>query len=305
MHVLPCTTYAMPSGTVSLFSSLRATSLVTPLRLHPHCRVPVTGAAREKKHARNGQRTKCSATDGEVPRASTWSGLMALLRIRAVLLLDRFLDKQQGAQEYNADCRFLTGPWEPVMEENFGLEAKVVEGALPSDLRGVFLRIGPNPPVPPTKRHHVFDGEGMIHSVRFHEGQVLYSNSFIETQKMRFERELGEPFFTRIGELYGIWGLAKALLTIPHRQTRDLKPPEVAAVNTAMCLTPQGKFYALNEGGAPFELELNWDGAVERLKGFETKSGRLDFALSKWRGREGGKGSRYLASARQRNFTST
>jgi len=36
----------------------------------------------------------------------------------------------------------------------------------------------------------------------------------------------------------------------------------------------------LNEGGAPFELELDWDGAIQHLVGFETKSGRLDFPLS-------------------------
>jgi len=54
---------------------------------------------------------------------------------------------------------------------------------------------------------------------------------------------------------------------------------QVAAVNTAMCLTPQGHFYALNEGGAPFELELNWDGGLECLRGFETKGGRRVFGL--------------------------
>jgi len=124
--------------------------------------------------------------------------------------------------------------------------------------------------------------QGMIHSVRFHEGKVLYSNAFVETARMRFERELGEPFFTRIGELYSGWGLAKAILTIPQRQTAGPITSEMEAspVNTAMVLTPSGKFFALNEGGAPFELELDWNGAIKRLVGFETKSGRLDFPVS-------------------------
>jgi hypothetical protein len=55
---------------------------------------------------------------------------------------------------------------------------------------------------------------------------------------------------------------------------------EASPVNTAMVLTPSGKFFALNEGGAPFELELDWDGAIQHLVGFETKTGRLDFPLS-------------------------
>lgn len=84
------------------------------------------------------------------------------------------------------------------------------------------------------------------------------------------------------GELYSGWGLAKALLTIPQRQTAGPIKSEMEAspVNTAMVLTPSGKFFALNEGGAPFELELDWDGAIQHLVGFETKSGRLDFPLS-------------------------
>ena len=84
------------------------------------------------------------------------------------------------------------------------------------------------------------------------------------------------------GELYSGWGLAKALLTIPQRQTAGPIKSEMEAspVNTAMVLTPSGKFFALNEGGAPFELELDWDGAIQHLVGFETKTGRLDFPLS-------------------------
>ena len=211
------------------------------------------------------------------------AGLLEVLRIQCVLWLDRFIDEQMGAASYNANNRYLTGAWEPVLEESHGVEAKVVAGSLPPGLRGVFLRIGPNPPVAPTKRHHVFDGEGMLHSIRIHDdGRVLYSNSFIETERMRFERDLGTDFFTRIGELYSVWGLAKAILTIPYRQTGGpvLSNLEASPVNTAIALTPRGKIFALNEGGAPFELELDWNGAISRLVGFETKHGRLDFPLS-------------------------
>ena len=209
-------------------------------------------------------------------------GLIEELRIRAILWIDAVLDEQQGAAQYNAANRFLQGAWEPVLEEHSGLEAEVIEGALPPDLLGVFLRIGPNPPSPPTKRHHVFDGEGMIHSVRFHRGKVLYSNFFVETERMRFERELGQSFFTRIGELYSVWGLAKAILTIPQRQTAGpiTSDLEATAPNTAMVLTPRGKLYALNEGGAPLEMELDWNGGLSGIKGFETKGGRLDFPIS-------------------------
>ena len=237
-------------------------------------------------HAQHRRTSTMSAGDESQHARPDWragvNGQLELMRIRSVLWLDNQLDKLQGAAEYNAQTRFLRGPWEPVQSEHRALESEVVEGALPPGLQGVFLRIGPNPPRPPTKRHHVFDGEGMLHSLRIHDGKVLYSNALLETERMRFERELGESYFTRIGELYGLWGLAKALLTIPQRQTAGpiACELEAAAANTAMVLTPRGNLFALNEGGAPLEVELDWDGALARIVGFETKQGRLDFPLS-------------------------
>ena len=237
-------------------------------------------------HAQHRRTSTMSAGDESQHARPDWragvNGQLERMRIRSVLWLDNQLDKLQGAAEFNAQTRFLRGPWEPVQSEHRALESEVVEGALPPGLQGVFLRIGPNPPRPPTKRHHVFDGEGMLHSLRIHEGKVLYSNALLETERMRFERELGESYFTRIGELYGLWGLAKALLTIPQRQTAGpiACELEAAAANTAMVLTPRGNLFALNEGGAPLEVELHWDGALARIVGFETKQGRLDFPLS-------------------------
>jgi len=112
-------------------------------------------------------REKREGEKGERPSARRWRsgllGLLEVLRVQAVLWLDRLLDQKMGAAAYNARNRYLVGAWEPVLEEHHAEEARVVAGALPADLRGVFLRIGPNPPVTPTKRHHVFDGEGMIH----------------------------------------------------------------------------------------------------------------------------------------------
>ncbi len=64
---------------------------------------------------------------------------------------------------------FVKGAFEPRADElttALDLGAIAIEGAVPSALRGKFLRIGPNPHFDYRgKPYHVFDGDGMIHSV--------------------------------------------------------------------------------------------------------------------------------------------
>ena len=66
------------------------------------------------------------------------------------------------------------------------MELKV--GKVPDDLNGVFLRNGPNPRVlPRSGRHHWFDGDGMVHAVRFAGGRVWYCNRQLETPRLKAE----------------------------------------------------------------------------------------------------------------------
>ncbi len=69
---------------------------------------------------------------------------------------------------------FVVGPFEPRADEltqHMDLAACAVEGAVPVELRGTFLRIGPNPHFDfRGKPYHVFDGDGMIHSMHFAGG---------------------------------------------------------------------------------------------------------------------------------------
>ena len=44
---------------------------------------------------------------------------------------------------------------------------EIIEGSIPEDLNGVFMKNGPNPNIlPKTGGYHWFDGQGMIHSFR-------------------------------------------------------------------------------------------------------------------------------------------
>jgi hypothetical protein len=73
----------------------------------------------------------------------------------------------------------LRGNYAPIDKElNYNIDKSMIkEGAIPSDLNGVFLRNGPNPLfMPPHGRHHWFDGDGHIHGFRIKNGKASYCN---------------------------------------------------------------------------------------------------------------------------------
>src|SRR5690349_4305341 len=102
---------------------------------------------------------------------------------------------------------YRTGPWRPnhVEYDAFDLD---VEGALPRDLAGVYLRNTENPVHDAIGVYHPFDGDGMVHAVHFHDGRADYRNRFVRT--IGFEAELAAG--------HALWaGLAEA----PSRSLRD------------------------------------------------------------------------------------
>lgn len=78
--------------------------------------------------------------------------------------------------------RYLEGPYAPVAEEVTVTDLPV-EGTLPADLDGRYLRIGPNPigPVDPAN-HHWFVGDGMVHGIRLRGGRAeWYRNRWVRS----------------------------------------------------------------------------------------------------------------------------
>ncbi|MFT3856318.1 MAG: carotenoid oxygenase family protein [Aquabacterium sp.] len=87
---------------------------------------------------------------------------------------------------------FVEGVFAPVGEE-LTLHNLRVEGELPPDLDGMYVRIGPNPLKPPhTARHHWFMGDGMVHGLRLQDGKALwYRNRYIGAASV--QKALGRP----------------------------------------------------------------------------------------------------------------
>jgi carotenoid cleavage dioxygenase len=91
-----------------------------------------------------------------------------------------------------AGNRYLAGNYAPVAEEVSAFDLPV-EGELPVELCGRYLRNGPNPatPVDPAT-HHWFVGDGMVHGVRLHEGRAeWYRNRYVGSRRLSELR--GEP----------------------------------------------------------------------------------------------------------------
>ena len=67
---------------------------------------------------------------------------------------------------------YLTGIHKPMTEE-LTLENLTVEGSIPTQLDGRYLRIGPNPVTAPDEAsYHWFIGDGMTHGVRIVDGKA-------------------------------------------------------------------------------------------------------------------------------------
>src|SRR5436190_15310590 len=110
---------------------------------------------------------------------------------------------------------YLQGNFAPVSEE-LTVEDLPVEGRIPAELRGRYLRNGPNPIEPDPATYHWFTGTGMVHGVRLEDGNARwYRNRFVR----------GEPFGPNtnvIGHAGRTWALVEAG-TRPMELTDELE----------------------------------------------------------------------------------
>ncbi len=129
-----------------------------------------------------------------------------------------------GAGEF-----FQRGNYAPVPEEltTFDLE---VEGAIPAEVTGWYLRNGPNPR---EATGHWFTGDGMIHGVRIEGGRAAwYRNRWVRTDS--FEHDF--PLYEEDG-------------------TRNLR----ASVANTHVVNHAGKTLALVESSLPYEITNDLD----------------------------------------------
>ena len=92
------------------------------------------------------------------------------------------------------DHRYRSGAWRP-QDTEYDAWNLEVEGEIPEALEGVYLRNTENPLMPSIGTYHPFDGDGMLHSIAFSNGEAVYRNRFIRTDAMLLEQYHGEALW--------------------------------------------------------------------------------------------------------------
>ena len=114
--------------------------------------------------------------------------------------------KQSTIDQYND--QFTQEDWAGaycnVEEELSNVTLKVIEGSIPKEINGTFYRNGPGR----LERsgqwvHHPFDGDGMIASIKFKNGQSTFNNRYVRTQAWEEEEKAGKFIYR------GVFGTQK------------------------------------------------------------------------------------------------
>lgn len=91
----------------------------------------------------------------------------------------------------------LSGGFAPIDQE-LHQPLLEVEGEIPADLTGMYVRNGPNRRYEAAGRYHWFDGDGMLHAVRFEGGRATYQNRWVMTDGLREELAAGSALWQGI-----------------------------------------------------------------------------------------------------------
>ena len=100
-----------------------------------------------------------------------------------------------------SDNPYLNGAWRPVSAEVTATVPDLeIIGEVPRDLNGVYLRNGHNQIHAPIGRYHPYDGDGMVHAMRFRDGHVEYRNRWTRTTGFLAEQAAGKSLWPGIIE---------------------------------------------------------------------------------------------------------
>lgn len=182
---------------------------------------------------------------------------------------------------------FLQENYAPIDHESDSVPAKVVQGQIPSDLNGVFARIGPNPRATTNGDYHWFDGNGMIHGVKIgnQSASLLYHSNQLKIPRQLEQDRIGLVVYFQIGWLMGssplaflgkmVWGaLLKAV-----GYAKSFPALHLGQANTALEVY-EGKLLATHEASLPFHIAVDKeDGSFESM-GYHDFEGTLQHAMT-------------------------
>jgi len=153
---------------------------------------------------------------------------------------------------------FEKANFKPVKNEiEYKIQPNVIEGKVPQDIRGVFMKNGPNDQFKSELGNsHWFDGDGMLHAVSITDQGLYFCNRYIKTNKYNAEKEAGRQLCIKLGELTGVFVMIMPLNMLMKAIGYTSDQVEELKGNTAnTALTQHAKrTFALVEPDLPFEV---------------------------------------------------
>ena len=142
--------------------------------------------------------------------------------------------------------RYLSGRFAPVHREITTTEVEI-EGTLPTDLVGAYLRNGPNAKFPPLGSYTFpMEGDGMIHAVWLDGTGARYKNRWVRTRGMEAEERAGKAIFG---------GLMTPAFVDQSLLGPDPDPGWPIRLDAFINIVHHaGRYLALEEGTPPYEV---------------------------------------------------
>ncbi|GMH18223.1 hypothetical protein Nepgr_020064 [Nepenthes gracilis] len=160
---------------------------------------------------------------------------------------------------------YLSGNFAPVPDETPPCKDLPVKGHLPECLNGEFVMIASNPKFAPVAGYHWFDGDGMVHGIRFKDGNATYCSRYVRTSRLSQEEFFGGAKFIKIGDIKGLYGLVTVIIHMLRAKLQVLDVSYgIGTANTAL-VYHHGKLLALQETDRPYVLRVLEDGDLQTL----------------------------------------
>lgn len=155
--------------------------------------------------------------------------------------------RRQSQKRTNRKNLYLQGNFAAIADES-DINPLPIRGKIPPDLRGVYVRNGPNPAFEPISYTYPFDGDGMLHAIYLNDDGANYRNRYVNTKSLALEKRLEHA-------IYG--GIATPIppdskLLSPNDDPGPIK--NGAFINV---IHHANRTLALWEGGAAYEVDMN------------------------------------------------